>query len=344
VEFSRRRTDIPLLLLYNMDPAWELGEAAAALAAVEKLGDGLRREGHPVVDVPVNSADLTGALEPFSPYRHIVLNWCEELPGLRRSDARVVQMLESLKFAYTGSPPKVLTFSWDKSAVKALLHRNGIPTPRWRLYSWTTEDGWKHFPAIVKPACEHSSAGITSDAVVFDPRELKERVTFVQDVFHQPALVEDFIDGREFHVTLWGNNGTITMLPPAEMDFSAFDRVRDRLCTFDSKFTPGSVHFEKIEVRVPAVLNESLYARLQDAAVQTYRVVGCRDYARIDLRLQNGVFYVLDVNPNADISSDTSLVHAAQAAGFTYGALGSQLVNFAAQRHPLFRGDFDVSA
>jgi len=343
VAFSRRRTDIPLLFLYNVNPAWELAETAAALDVVEKLGDGLRQEGHPVVDVPVNRADLVGALEPFSPYRHIVLNWCEELPGLPRSDARVVQMLESLKFVYTGSPPKVLKFSWDKSAVKALLHRNGIPTPRWRLYSSATEDGWKHFPAIVKPACEHCSIGITSEAVVLEPRKLKERITFVQDVFHQPVLVEDFIDGREFHVTLWGN-GTIAMLPPAEMDFSAFDTVRDRLCTFDSKFTPGSMHFEKIEVRVPASLDESLYARLQETVVRTYRVVGCRDYARIDLRLQDGVFYVLDVNPNADISPDTSLAYAAQAAGFTYGALGSQLVNFAAQRHPLFRGDFDVSA
>jgi D-alanine-D-alanine ligase len=343
MEFPRRRTDIPLLLLYNVNPAWEPAETALALDAVEKLGDGLRQEGHPVVNVPVNSADLTGALEPFSPHRHLVLNWCEELPGLPRSDAWVVQMLESLKFAYTGSPPNILAFTWDKSAVKALLHRNGIPTPRWRLYSSATEDGWKHFPAIVKPACEHCSIGITTEAVVLDPRELKERITFVQDLFHQPALVEDFIDGREFHVTLWGN-GKIAMLPPAEMDFSAFDKVRDRLCTFDSKFTPGSVHFEKIKLRVPALLDESLYARLKETAVRTYREVGCRDYARIDLRLRNGVFYVLDVNPNADISPGTSLVYAAQAAGITYGALGSQLVNFAAQRHPLFRGDLDVSA
>jgi D-alanine-D-alanine ligase len=128
------------------------------------------------------------------------------------------------------------------------------------------------------------------------------------------------------------------------MDFTAFDKVRDRLCTFDSKFTPGSVHFERIELRVPALLSESLYARLKETAVRTYREVGCRDYARIDLRLQDDVFYVLDVNPNADISPDTSLVYAAQAAGFTYGALGSQLVNFAAQRHPLFGGGLDVSA
>jgi D-alanine-D-alanine ligase len=155
--------------------------------------------------------------------------------------------------------------------------------------------------------------------------------------------VEDFIDGREFHVTLWGNGG-VAMLPPAEMDFSAFDNVRDRLCTFDSKFNPSSVHFEKIELRVPAPLDELEYARLRDTAVRAYKVVGCRDYGRIDLRLRNGIFYVLDVNPNADFSPDTSLVYAAEAAGFTYGAAGSQLANFAAQRHPLFCGEISGAA
>jgi D-alanine-D-alanine ligase len=330
-----RRTDIPLLLLYNLDLCWDAADAALVLDGVSKLHRALRREGHPVIDVPVHSADLAGVLERFHPDEYVVFNWCDELPGLARGDARVAQVLECLNFAYTGSPPAILEVSWDKFHVKTLLSKNHIPTPRWQLYSSAAQDGWRLFPAIVKPAFDHCSTGITADAVVLDCAELKERVAFVQDVLHQPALVEDFIDGREFHVTLLGN-GHIEMLPPVEMDFSAFDNVRDRLCTFDSKFTPGSVHYEHIDLRVPASLDERPCLSLRQAALRAYRVVGCRDYARIDLRLRNGTFYVLDINPNPDFSADASLVYAAEAAGLSYGAIGSQVANFAAKRHPLF--------
>jgi len=107
--------------------------------------------------------------------------------------------------------------------------------------------------------------------------DLIQRIAFVQDTFKQPAIVEDFIDGREFHVTLWGNSN-IEMLPPAEMDFAAFNNLRDRLCTFDSKFKPGSLHYEKIDMRIPAILTDQETRRLKQTAMQAYQVTGCRDY------------------------------------------------------------------
>ena len=108
------------------------------------------------------------------------------------------------------------------------------------------------------------------------------------------------------------------------------------MCTYDSKFTPGSAHYEKITLQLPAALSTSQYNRLEQTAIKAYRIIGCRDYARVDIRLRNDRFYVLDINPNADISSDTSLVSAAETAGYCYGALSSLLVNFAAERHPRF--------
>jgi len=330
---GKRRTDLSVLLLHNVDPCWEASEIEAAIGAVEKMKSALRREGHSVIDVPVDTSDLIGTLKPFSPNAYIVFNWCEELPGVSRSDVTVTQVLEQLRFAYTGSPPQVLSFSWDKPGVKTLLAENKVPTPRWQLFSAPESDGWSCFPAIVKPAFEHCSNGITTRAVVLNARELTARIAFVREEFKQPAIVEDFIDGREFHVTLWGN-GTVEMLPVAEMDFTAFDDLRDRLCTFDSKFTPGSLHYEKIELRIPALLEESQIRTLKRIALRAYRILGCRDYARIDLRLRNGIFYVLDVNPNADLSPETSTVYAAQAAGLTYGGIGSRLIGFAARRHP----------
>jgi len=337
METKARKTDLPVVIVHNVDPSWESPDIASALEAVETMAASLRREGHPVVCVPVENSDLAGILQPFDPRQHIVLNWCEELPGISRSDAVAARLLEDLRFTYTGSPPEVLAFSWDKAAVKALLDETSIATPRWQVFQCRDTRGWNCFPAIVKPAFEHCSSGIDAESVVLNPEELKERIAYVQDVFKQPALVEDFIDGREFHVTIWGN-GTIEMLPPAEMDFSAFDNLRDRLCSFDSKFTPGSPHYEKIELRIPAELHDHEKHLLKQTAVRAYKVTGCRDYARIDLRLRDGIFYVLDMNPNADISPDTSLVYAAEAIGLTYGILGSRLVNLAARRHPIFGG------
>lgn len=342
MESVERRTDLPVLLLHNVDPSWEPSDVEVVFDAAMQLKSALREEGHPVVEVPVWNSELAVILKPFNPKGYIVFNWCEELPGVPRSDFVVAQILETLNFTYTGSPPQILEFSWNKPAVKELLHRKGIATPHWQVSQVSGADGWNCFPAIVKPTFEHSSNGITTDAVVMNPQELEERIACVQDMFHQPALVEDFIDGREFHVTLWGN-GNIEVLPAAEMDFSALDNVRDRLCTFDSKFTPGSLHYEKIELRIPAELDESEHLKLTQTALRAYEAMGCRDYARIDLRARNGIFYVLDINPNADLSPDTSMVYAAEAAGLTYGVVGSRLVNFAAQRHSVFGGPWGTS-
>lgn len=333
MKMVEHKTDLPVVIVHNVDPSWESPDIASALEAVETMAASLRREGHVVVCVPVENRDLAGILQPFDPREHIILNWCEELPGISRSDTVAARILEDLRFVYTGSPPEVLSFTWDKAAVKALLDKTSIATPRWQVFQSHEKHDWNCFPAIVKPAFEHCSSGIDAESVVLNPEALKDRIIYVQDVFRQPALVEDFIDGREFHVTIWGN-GTIEMLPPAEMDFSAFDDLRDRLCSFDSKFTPGSPHYEKIELRIPADLTEGEKRQLEQTAARAYKVTGCRDYARIDLRLRDGVFYVLDINPNADISPDTSLVYAAEAAGLTYGTFGSRLVNLAARRHP----------
>ncbi|MBM4398689.1 MAG: hypothetical protein FJ087_23760, partial [Deltaproteobacteria bacterium] len=238
---------------------------------------------------------------------------------------------------YTGPAPQTIALSWDKPRVKRVLERAGVATPRWRLCS-TPEDvsGWDRFPAIVKPAYEHCSVGVTRLAVACSADELTERVGFVLGDLRQPALVEEFIDGREFHVGLWGDR-VLHVLPAAEMDFSAFAEVRDRLCTFDSKFSPGSPAYELTRVSVPANLSPGQLADLERAVVGAFRAVGCRDYARMDVRLDGDTFHVVDVNPNPDISSDTSIAAAAAAAGMPHGDLASRIVMLAARRHPVFR-------
>jgi len=336
MSLTRRRTDLPVLLLHNIDQAWDPADIYLALQEAARLESALQSEGHPVNNIPVCNTDLGACLGCYDPDQYIVFNWCEDIPGIPHSEALAAKILEEFNFTYTGSTPDALYSCWDKQEVKNLLERAGVPTPHWRVYDSPDIDDWHCFPAIVKPSREHCSYGVTTDAVVMSPDELKDRIIYVLDVFRQPVLVEDFIDGREFHVSLWGN-GSIEMLPPAEMDFIAFDNVRDRLCTYDSKFMPSSSHYMKIGLQLPAPLNEDEYERLRQTSILAYRTIGCRDYARLDIRLRDGIFYILDVNPNSDISAEASTACAAEFAGYSHGEMISQIVNLAAQRHPVFR-------
>jgi D-alanine-D-alanine ligase len=327
---------VPVLLLHNVDPGWEHHERDEALRHAHELQAGLCACGHPLTIVAVSDSDLRQCLRGFSPREHIVLNACESVPGIEHSEDLVARELAALGFAFTGAGADVLALSWDKPRVKCLLAAHGIPTPHFRLFRSPAGNGWRTFPAIVKPAYEHCSFGVAREAVVLNASELRSRVSYILDTFHQPALVEDFVDGREFHVAVWGTE-ELEVLPPAEMDFAAFADVHDRLCTYDSKFTPGSVAYEGIGLRLPAPLSPAEMGLIRQVSLGAYRAVGCPDYARVDIRLRDGAFYVLDVNPNADISSSASMACAAEEAGYSYGAMASRLVTLAARRHPHLR-------
>jgi len=334
---EREPPQLPVLLLFNVDAAWEAHEIREAFEETGRIATAIAQIGHPLEIVPIRDANLQHRIERYDPREFIVFNWCEGLPGIAHSEDRVAELLESRRFTYTGSEARVLRLSEDKARTKRILKVFGVPTPAWRYCDSSDTGGWDAFPAIVKPAYEHCSAGITPESVVMTERDLKRRIRYVLETFHQPALVEDFIDGREFHVSLWGN-GRIEMLPPAEMDFSAFGQVQDRLCTYEAKFVPDSVHYKKISTLLPAPLEAHEFSSIEKTAVDAYKAIGCRDYARIDIRLRNGVFFVLDVNPNADISADASMACAAELAGYSYGAMGSRLVRLAAKRHPQLGG------
>ena len=325
---------VPVILLYSQEPSWTPQEKAEVEELTCQLGQAVSGVGHPVTLLPLYDNDLPATLQSFDPRSYIILNWCESLPDIPKSESLVVRILESKGFVFTGADSSALERAQDKRIMKEILQRAGIQTPAWRVCKHPTANGWKQFPAIVKAANEHCSEGLTRESVVMNETELQTRITYVLDTFRQLALVEDFIDGREFHVSLWGNS-FIEMLPPAEMDFSEFKDVHDRLCTYESKFVPGSVYYEDIHTLLPAPLTPAEMHSLYNVCQAAYRVIGCRDYARIDVRLRNGIFHVLDVNPNADISADASLACAAEEAGYSYGETGSRIVCLAANRHPV---------
>ena len=327
--------NIPVILLYNVNSDWTQEEKDEVITVSSQLGHALIEEGHPTVFVPIFNDNIESHLDTFNPLEHMVFNWCESLPGTNNGEWLVAKRMEILGFVFTGAGSNALALSQDKCRVKIILDQKDIPTPMWQIFNLAEPRSWDRFPAIVKPVNEHCSEGITPDSVVLTPMELKRRISYILDKYRQPALVEDFVDGREFHVTLWGNEH-LEMLPPAEMDFSFFSDLKDRLCTYESKSIPGSDHYEKIETLLPAPLSKKEIQALEQVCKAAYRALGCRDYARLDVRYQNNVFFILDVNPNPDISHDASMACVAEFAGFSYGQMGSRIVRLAAKRHPLW--------
>lgn len=336
MDLTRCRTDLPILLLYNIDPDWSPDIIDSVIQLADNLYDGLNSLGHPVEHIRVYDEAFGQLLGEYDPAKYIVFNWSEGIPGKPNSYAMVAEILENMGFVFTGANSQALQFSQDKRQVKKRLDNYQIPTPVWQIYETVHSNGWKHYPAIVKPALEHCSYGITPEALVWSMDELKQRVQFVLDTFNQPALVEEFIDGREFHVTVIGN-GQLKALPAAEMDFSAFSRPEQRLCSYDAKFEPTSNAYNLIELKLPAPLSAEQQKNLEAVSLAAYMGTDCRDYARLDIRMRDETFYVLDVNPNADFSPDTSTALAAEIVGISYPQLGSLMVNLAAQRHAGFK-------
>ena len=244
-----------------------------------------------------------------------------ECPNLSpEKELHACALLELLRIPYTGNGPLALGICNSKGLVKQLLIANGIPTPRFRVY--TSEPASAPdlpFPLVVKPANEDGSAGITEDSLVADMGELRRQVKWLRDGFRQDALVEEFVGGREFNMGVLGN-GTITdphrSLPPAEL---VYRNPRWRLCTYESKWDSTHPSYSEIAPVCPAEIPPGLAARLSEITITCARIFRITGYARVDFRMNaQGELFVLEVNPNPDISPDAGMSRAARAAGLTY--------------------------
>lgn len=337
--FPPLQTDLPVLLIHNLDRTWPQCDIDQCIELGDLMHESLQAAGHPVIRARLEDDQLSSLLSPYDPAEMIVFNWCEEIPGIPRSSWMVAQELERQGFTYTGADYPSLVFSQDKRQVQQKLIDAGVPTPAWRIYSSSCVDDWDIFPAIVKPAFEHYSLGIARESVVETLEELRQRVSYVIAMHQQPVLVEEFIDGREFHVGVVGNDH-LHMLPPAEIDFSVFEDIHDRLCTYEANFVPTSMAYQNSFAKLPIDFTTEELSCLESVVLGAYRATGCRDYARMDVRMRDGRFYILDVNHNADISPDGSLIKAAEMVGYPYGQFGSLLVNLASARHPVFANGF----
>jgi len=325
-----------IVAITNENPDWPAGDRQDADAAWSVLLDALHHEGYTYR--AFKFFDDLAFLDDFDPCEWLVWNWGEELGGRPWSDAEVAEQLERRRFAYTGATPDLLRLAQDRMRVKRQLQAAGLPTlPAVVLRDPEAASAWTAFPAIVKGANQHASVGIDRDSVVYTTRELTGRVLYLRQVLGDDALVEPFLDSREFQVAVWGNDAP-EALPPAEIDYSVFAEQRDRLYTEAWKTDHASAGYQRVRMSCPAPLDRPDWsARLETVAVSAYRTLGLRDYARFDMRMLDDEPQILDVNVNPDLLTDgrSTFVAAALARRIRYPEMARRIIDFAAVRMPV---------
>ncbi len=252
-----------------------------------------------------------------------VFNLFEGVPTRPGTEVSAAALLEWLGLAFTGCPSYALALGRDKVRSKHLLTAAGIPTARYCLADRDPVPEWAgNWPAIVKPVFEDASVGIDQGSVVTDQAQLAARVRYVFDTFGPPALVEEFVAGREFHINVVeDNDGTLMVLPFAEIEFREGPHGRWPVYTYTAKWDENSAEYKDCPLIAPVELPPKPTARLRDLAARTFRLFECRDFARVDVRMTAaGDFFVLELNPNPYLIS-LALVKGLEAIGRTHEGL-----------------------
>jgi D-alanine-D-alanine ligase len=265
----------------------------------------------------------------------VIFNLCEEYHGQSRWEMNVAAILEILGIPFTGSSALTLGLSQDKAKTKAILSYHGLATPAHRL--WVPgEDPSRfdlRFPLIVKPIREDASLGIDQNALVRDPDALARQIQKIYQDYHQPVLVEEYIDGRELNVSILGNENP-KALPISEIDFSQMPAHLPKICSYAAKWLEDSPEFRYTIPRCPALLSPEEEKKVVDVSLRAYRIMECRDYARVDIRLsEEGIPFILEINANPDISHDAGMTRSAKAAGYTYPDFIGRILQLALDRN-----------
>lgn len=330
-----RKEPARILILSNEDNTWTPADYAEVDLEIARMQNGLIEQGFQTEVFTVRHSVLKelGQRSCYPRDRWLVFNWCEQYYDRPWTDAEITGELEQLGYVFTGAGSADMRLSMDKARVRQRLAAGGVPVPLGRVYTDVDTQDWHVFPAIVKPANQHSSCGVSRRSLVENPAELQRQVRWVLDEFGGPAVVEEFIDGREIHVALIGNR-EITVLAPMEIDYSLFGDIHDRIYTNEAKFDKQQLPYYLTKFLCPAPLAAATQRRVEAAALAAYRLGGCRDYGRVDLRLRQGEPVVLDVNPNADLTFESDHAIGSKMLGWTYGQMAACIIECALERWP----------
>jgi D-alanine-D-alanine ligase len=266
----------------------------------------------------------------------LVFNLTESFAGDDTKEMNVSAYLDLLDLPYTGAGPHAHMLAQDKSIAKKMFAFHGIRTPYFATsYKGRIEHAHNiEFPLIVKPSSEDGSIGINQDAVVSSVKELMERVQYIQEEFDSPALIEEYIEGREIYAAILGSYEYAEALPLVEIDFSRLPKGTPRIASYDVKFEKDTEVYKLTKSGVAEDLDEETVTRLHDKALAAYRACKLRDYGRIDMRLSNkGEVFVIEANPNPWLSSKHEFAMAAKASGRSYTQLIGEIVELAMNRY-----------
>ena len=264
----------------------------------------------------------------------VVFNLVESFRDEPEFESAIPAFLDLYGVPYTGATPLSLSICRRKGLTKRILQSHGVPTPKF-LSLWEHKVSLRHglkYPLIVKPAREDASAGLDAGSVVADRPALLVRLEHMLHEFGGPVLVEEFIEGRELHVAMLGNDPP-EMLPPLEYDFSELPEGEPAIISYAAKWNPLAEVFHRVITRCPAPMSRTLQRRLAKACLGAWHAVGCRDYARLDVRVsKKDEPYVLEINPNPDLTEGVSFMESAEEVGLTFPGTMTRILEMAMER------------
>jgi D-alanine-D-alanine ligase len=341
--YERIRSDGPRPLDWN--PAKVADDMGTAVEELDLIVRSLRDHGHTVAIVNIRDS-LTALLQAIETHKpDAIFNLVEFFGEDPAHEMHVAGIYELLGIAYTGSRPDVLALCMRKHRTKAVLAAAGLPTPRYVVVpgdpstssgaARVEDDHGLRFPLICKPAMDDASSGIDAGSVVHDRAALDARVTKLVTEYKAAVLVEEYIAGREVHCAILGNDPP-EALPLFEMKFhNRPSKSMPHIITYKAKWDPRSKDFYAMDgVCPPEDLEPEVVAYVEDVAIRAFHAVGCRDYARVDMRLDpaTGEPYILEVNPNPDLSDTCAYVQCAAVSGRTYAQTVDAIARMALTR------------
>jgi D-alanine-D-alanine ligase len=336
-----------VLVLYN-EPTLPLDHPDAEseydiLQTADALGRALIEAGFRVARLGARDdpGELIAGLRRAAP--DAVLNLFEGTAVHGNTEAFVAGILEWLGLPFTGSPATALTLGRSKPMTKQVLLGAGVSTPGFFTAEALPVPACPlPWPVIVKPAREDASVGIDQGSVVTNQAALADRVEYILDRYGAPVLVEQFVRGREFNVGLT-ELPDLRTLPLTEIRFEETGPGQWPILSFDAKWKPKSTDFRATPVKLPADVEPRLAKKIGELARRAFRVVGCRDYARVDFRVdESGRPFVLEVNPNPCVSPEAGLAAGLQAAGVAHRQFVVDLVTQALRRGGKAPADADT--
>jgi D-alanine-D-alanine ligase len=271
----------------------------------------------------------------------LVFNLFEGFVDCPETEAAIPETLSKVGIPFTGCPAPALSLALDKAKTKQILTAAGIKTPDFQLLNPETIDAFQlDYPCIVKPRCDDASNNLSAESVVHDFSALERQVSMICDFYGGNALVSKFLPGREFNATAMGNS-ELTVLPVSEIVYSLPPGMPEIL-TFDAKWEDDSPYFKGTKPVCPAEIEAERQQHIAETVTAVYRLLGCRGYARVDMRLdEEGELNVIELNPNPDISPGTGAARQSEAAGMTYAQFIERIVQLALDakddenQHPL---------